>query len=82
MASHYLKYPDVVDMLLHCQTDDERQECFENVVNRVAANDNMDTEECRGNLLISLRYVAGYYDKDVARKIQQMLSKFQESGNA
>jgi hypothetical protein len=82
MASHDLKYPDVVDMLLRCQTDDERQECFENVVNRVAANDNMDTEECRGNLLISLRYVAGYYDKDVARKIQQMLSKFQESGNA
>jgi hypothetical protein len=75
MASHDLKYPDVVDMLLRCQTDDERQECFESVVNRVAANDNMDTEECRGNLLISLRYVVGYYSGDTARQIRQILGK-------
>jgi hypothetical protein len=81
MTTHDLKYPDVVDMLLRCQTDDERQECFENVVNRVAAKDNMDVEECRGNLLISLRYLAGYYDDDVARQIWQILSKFQEGSN-
>lgn len=75
MVSHDLKYPDIIEMLMLCQDDDELSECFDNIVQRVALKDDMPLDTCRSNLLVALHHHVSYYSVDVRKTVHQIIEK-------